>query len=335
LTIYQQILDLFNNDTEESFNSVAIDVFKYQSTHNPIYKHYLNLVNCDPNTIWSYHDIPLFPISLFKKEIVKSGIWEEEKVFLSSGTGSKDSRSKHYVKSLNWYDSISRLSFEAAGYELEKYEIIGLLPSYLENGDSSLVHMVSHFQTSSGTSRNSNFLYDFIKLQDRIQTTLANTNKKIVLIGVTYALLDFAEQYTIDNYRVDILFTGGMKRKKQEMTFEEIHHALKIGFPSSTIRSEYGMTELFSQAYSSESSLYTSSPSMRIRTKQLQDPLSNLKDGKTGILGVIDLANVDTLSFILSEDLSIQHSLTTFQVIGRMDESDIRGCNLLYQPDYF
>ena len=335
LTIYQQILNLFDNDNEDSFNSVAMEVFKYQSLSNTLYKQYLDLINCRPDSISHYRDIPLLPISLFKKEVIKSGNWNTEKVFKSSGTMQDGLRSQHHVKSIDWYNQLCKQTFIKAGFGFDNHEILGLLPSYIENGDSSLVHMVSCFQTAAKTKQPANYLYNFEELHERITATLTDSSKKITLIGVTFALLDFAETVRIDNERLEVIFTGGMKNRKQELQHKQVCTALRKAFPKSTIRSEYGMTELLSQAYSQDESIYKASSTMRIVTKQLQDPFTNLNHGKTGILGIVDLANVDSCSFILSQDLSIQHKSTAFEVVGRMDDSDVRGCNLLYQKDYF
>lgn len=335
MTIYQQILNLFEEDTEEYFNTIAISVFKQQAIHNPVYKQYLELINCSIDSINLYTDIPLLPISVYKNKVIKTHAWNEEKIFLSSGSNTQAVRSKHYVKSLAWYNGVSTRAFGFAGYGMNESVILGLLPSYIENGDSSLVHMIAHFQDASQTQLPANYLYDFDRLNDRILQELSSSSKKVVVFGVTYALLDFAEKYQIHDSKLELIFTGGMKNHRQELSHEEIVILLSKAFPSSSIRSEYGMTEMFSQAYSIASSLYQSSPTMRVLAKQLQDPFTDVKIGKTGILGIIDLANVDSCSFVLTEDLSIVRDERHFEVRGRMDQSDLRGCNLLYQSDYF
>jgi len=317
LDYYEQILDLFENDTEESFNSVAMNVFNYQANNNPSYKRYLKLINCQPGSIRSYKDIPLLPIGLFKSENIQTGAWTPQKIFRSSGTTNQRIRSKHRVRSLEWYNTISSRTFMSAGFGLENVEVLGLLPSYLENNASSLVHMAGHFQKSAGTAEPANFMSDFDALNDRITTVLTKTDKDIVLIGVTFALLDYGQAFRTDSDRLKVIFTGGMKRRRTELSISEIIAELRQCFPSSQLYSEYGMTEMLSQAYADDTGS------------------TNCKPRKTGVLGLVDLANVDSLSFILTEDLSQNHSARTFEIHGRMDESDIRGCNLLYEQDYF
>lgn len=335
MSLYKQILNLFDSDTEESFNTVAIKVFRYQAIHNPIYKHYLGLIDCDIASINRYESIPLLPITLFKQNNVKTKEWESQKVFLSSGTSDFAHRSKHHIKDIDWYNSVAKSSFLNAGFSLDEVEILSLLPSYVENGDSSLVHMVSHLQELSGTQAPASFLYNLDDLMRRINDILENSDKKIILFGVTYALLDLSKTNTMDNERLSIIFTGGMKNKGLEISYQEIVSRLRESFISSDIHSEYGMTELLSQAYAASNGRFVSSPLMRVISKQLQDPYENARVGKTGVVGIIDLANIDSLSFIQTQDLGIKYSNREFELAGRMDDSDLRGCNLLYETDYF
>ncbi len=333
MELYQQILNLFDSAEEETFNSVALNVFRYQSSHNPFYAEYLKLVHCDISGIKNYRHIPLLPIGFYKSEIIKTGAWQEQAIFKSSGTTASGLRSHHYIKDLQWYDSVAESIFTQAGFTLANTEVLSLLPNYTETGDSSLVHMVNSFKKKSHTAKNSAFLYDHDQLEQRILSILNTTDRSILLFGVTFALLDFAKVSRIDSDRLTIIFTGGMKNRGEELSFAEIVSLLKRSFPQARILSEYGMTELLSQAYSNADGLYTSAPTMRISTRQLQDPFTEVKVGKSGICGIIDLANVDTLSFILTEDMSISQANEEFQILGRMEQSDIRGCNLLYLPN--
>lgn len=335
MNFYKQILNLFDSNNEESFNSVAVEVFRYQASHNPLYKQYLDLIDCNVQAIKHYNNIPLLPITLFKMNSVKTSIWESQRVFLSSGTTQSGLRSMHHVRDIDWYNSVSAKAFSDAGFTFRNTNILALLPSYMENGDSSLVHMVSHFQALSKTEEPSSFLYNHEDLIDRIRSILDHGHNEIVLFGVTYALLDFAKKYHIDTDRLRIIFTGGMKNKGIELSYLDIVARMRSAFGKSAVYSEYGMTEMLSQAYATDTGKFNSSPTLRILTKQLQDPFENTKLGKTGTVGLIDLANVDTLSFIQTQDLGIKHSAIEFELIGRIDSSDLRGCNLLYESDYF
>lgn len=334
MEIYQQILNLFNNDTEETFNNVSLQVFKTQAEHNPTYRRFLSLINCEPKHITNFKEIPLMPISFFKTQKIKTKEWNPVKVFLSSGSNSDSLRSKHLVKNLDWYDKVTRTIFEVQGRKLENYEVLALLPNYIENGDSSLVHMVDNFQRISNTSIPASYLYEHEALASRIRNIIASSQKKVLLLGVTYALIDFAAKFSVSDSRLELLFTGGMKNKKKELSYAEIKNLLAKSFPLSIIRAEYGMTELFSQAYSnSEDDNYNMPSTMRILTKEIQDPITNCKIGKSGLLGIIDLANYDTASFILTEDIGNVISDREFMVLGRVEQSDLRGCNLLYESD--
>ncbi len=212
---------------------------------------------------------------------------------------------------------------------LSESEIISVLPSYIENGDSSLVEMVHYLQQYSNTEKPFSFLYDFDKLYQRIRSSL-DQGKPVILIGVTFALLDFAEKYGINDRKLSIIYTGGMKNRRAELDPEEIRRRLEMNFPDSTIHSEYGMTEMLSQSYTNIEGHFTKSPSLRIYIKELQDPLTNRSITKLGQVGIIDLANIDTLSFILTDDLGVINSDSTFRVLGRLSNSDMRGCHLLY-----
>ncbi len=334
MSLYKQISQLFIEDSEQKFEDVAIKVFRRQSHLNKVYSHYLDLIGISPRSISDWLDIPLMPIEFFKRYEVKSGNWKAEKIFLSSGTQGSQ-RSSHHLRDSAWYDRQSVAIAQQSGIDLGQVAVLGLLPSYLENGDSSLVHMVEHFVSKSDTPTPQFFLYNHKELHSRILSLLEETDKDILLIGVTFALLDFAKLYPIASSRLKILFTGGMKNRGEELLGEEIRMQLGAAFGSSEIWSEYGMTEMLSQAYAKDSARYKMPATMRVRPIEINDPLSDYKYGKTARLGVVDLANIDTLSFILTQDLGVVYEDDTFEVIGRMQTSDMRGCTLMYNPqDY-
>jgi sulfur relay (sulfurtransferase) DsrC/TusE family protein len=329
MELKEQILHLFEDDSAFSFEDVAISVFRYQAQHNPTYKAYLKALGFSADTITAVSQIPLAPISLFKKHIIKTTEWEATKRFLSSGTMGE--RSAHSIRDTDWYNKIAHKIIRQHDIAVADMHVVALLPSYLENGDSSLVHMVTYFAELSETP-DPFYLYDHASLYSRIISFLKTSDKPILLLGVTFALVDFAQAYQIDDDRLRVCFTGGMKNRGMEMAQEEVMALLRSAFPSSYLFSEYGMTELQSQAYMDDSGFFKMSPTLKVLIKEVNDPLSDAKQGKTGMVGLIDLANVDTLSFILSEDLGRQVDAAHFEIQGRLSGSDLRGCNLLYRP---
>jgi len=243
----------------------------------------------------------------------------------SSGTTGSQT-SSHKVKDLSWYQSISQKIFEQQYGALSEATVLGLLPSYLERNNSSLVYMVDHFMKLTGKEKGF-YLNDFSALADQLNA-LKSTGEKVFLFGVSFALFDFAQQYEIDMPQLHIIETGGMKGRAKEMVRSELHAEIKKGFPSSVIHSEYGMTELLSQAYAN-GNMFKTNPSLHVMCREIGDPFAEAKKGKTGVLNIIDLANVDTISFIATEDLGRCYD-DGFEVLGRVDNSMARGCNLLY-----
>ncbi len=327
-----KIREFINEDTNVDFEQLAIEVFNYQATENKIYNKFLQLLSLDPSTVKRIEQIPFFPIRLFKEYEVQTGDWNAEATFYSSGTTLGRKRSKHLVKDLSFYEQISSTLFKEF-YPDNNYEILALLPSYLENGDSSLVAMVKHLMDIYNNKSDAFYLYDFKALNDRIQEILKNSSKQIILFGVSFALLDFCQEYAIADERLRIVFTGGMKSRGEELSYKEMYSILKRSFVLSSIDSEYGMTEMFSQSYCLNHELghYKCGKTIKVFSQELQDPLSHSRIGKTGQLAFIDLANIDTLSFVLTDDLIVLNKDQSFSVLGRISESDIRGCNLLYQ----
>jgi len=312
-----------------NFNDLSLEVFHYQSKNNKVYAKYLSLIGKSALLPQKMEEIPFMPISFYKSHEVKSGDWTPELVFKSSGTNDMKIRSQHFVKDINWYNEIS-LSIYQQIISRDDAEVMALLPTYFENGNSSLVHMVQFFSDEMNQNGNHFYMDDFSTLQIEI-SKLVESGRAVILFGVTFALLDFAKKCPIENEKLHVVFTGGMKNKRKDLQFSDIHQELKNAFPQSKIISEYGMTELFSQAYSDEFGNYKPGQTMRVIPFQINDPLSQAPFGKTAQLGIIDLANLDTLSFILTEDAGIVKEDNRFEVLGRLHQSDMRGCNLLYE----
>ncbi len=325
---------------DAEFESLALEVFRYQYKNNEIYRTYCTLIKKNPTTVKELQEIPFLPISFFKNFTVKTGEWSEETVFTSSGTTGAIT-SSHYVRDITFYNKIACAGFENFYGAIKNYCVLGLLPAYLERAGSSLVAMTDDFIRRSRYMQSGFFLYDHEKLYGILKN---NNEKKIptLLIGVTFALLDFTEQFRIDFPELIIMETGGMKGRRKEMIREELHGILKKNFGVPRIHSEYGMTELLSQGYSTRNGVFAPIPSMRVFVREITDPFSVFSTGssqsngdrtlitvKAGVINIIDLANIDTCSFIATDDLGKLYADGTFEVSGRLDNADIRGCNLL------
>jgi hypothetical protein len=314
----------------DNFDELALEVFRYQASSNSLYARYLALLGISAHNIKSPEQIPFLPISFFKTHTVKSGDWQAETVFQSSGTtGSNTSR--HLVRSQKAYLENCRLGFRTVyGKDPSDFCWLALLPSYLERNNSSLICMTEHFIGLSRYSESGFFLNEWDDLLDRVAVCKA---KKIplVLLGVSFALLDLAEAlpHMLDLEGVIVMETGGMKGRRKEIIRSELHAKLNKAFGTRSIHSEYGMTELFSQAYSRGKGLFQAAATMRVRAREINDPLCLQRYGKTGVLNIIDLANLHSCSFIATDDLGRVFRDRTFEVLGRQDGSDIRGCNLL------
>lgn len=315
--------------TPNSFNELALKVFLYQVEHNPIYRQYIKILNIDIQKIERIEKIPFLPIQLFKSQIIQTANWQPETIFTSSGTTGQQT-SKHYVQSVDWYKKITKIGFEHFYQSIENYCVLALLPSYLERQGSSLVHMADYFIKQSKYKESGFFLYDFKKLQTTLQK-LIEQQTPTLLLGVSFALLDLAEQFPMNLENVIIMETGGMKGRRKEITRTELHNILKNAFQVSNIHSEYGMTELLSQGYSKRNGIFEASPTMKIIIKEMTDPMAIQKQGKSGLVNIIDLANLDSCSFIATEDIGRKLNQSEFEILGRLDASDIRGCNLMVQ----
>lgn len=319
--------DIFNINSEQSFNNIAIEVFKFQYENNPTYNQFCKFLNIDPNKVTQTHEIPFLPIEFFKSHEIKSGNFNEEVIFLSSGTTGQN-QSKHYVKDLLIYQTSYTKAFEFFYGKIKDYCVLALLPSYLEREGSSLIYMMEDFIKKSNHPNSGFFLKNEAFLIENLQF-LTKNKQKTILFGVSFALLDLAEKYEIDLSDVIIMETGGMKGRREELTRNELHSIYKDSFNVKNIHSEYGMTELLSQAYSKTEGVFNTPPWMKVLIRDVNDPFSLLNNNKTGGINIIDLANIYSCSFIATQDLGKLNDDQSFEVLGRFDNSDIRGCNLL------
>lgn len=326
-TIIKSKIFSINNINE--FNEIALKIFHYQSKNNIVYSKYLELIKCKADKITDVRHIPFMPIRFFKSFDIVSGNKKVEQIFKSSGTTNKG-RSKHIVTDIKLYEKSFIEGFKYFYGNIEEYVVLALLPNYIEQGNSSLIYMVDKFIEISKQEESGYFLNN-IEETHKILKRLSGTGKKVLLIGVTYALLDLIEKNNISlSNNIIIMETGGMKGRRKELTKQELHKKLKQGFGVKNIHSEYGMTELLSQAYSKDKTLYQTPPWMKVYIRDINDPLSFQNKNKTGGINIIDLANINSCSFIATEDLGrINIEKNTFEILGRFDHSDTRGCNLL------
>lgn len=311
----------------QDFEDLALDVFAFQAAFNPVYQQFLDLLHVAPASVKEPEAIPFLPISAFKFNLLQSLEWTPQMVFQSSGTTGVES-SRHAVRDHEWYLEQARRGFSQFYGQPSDYCFFALLPSYLERANSSLVLMAEDFIRASRYEQSGFFLHDHEKLRALLYKNKA-TRIPTVLIGVSFALLDLIEEAQVHFPELIVMETGGMKGRREEITREDLHDRLMAGFGVRSVHSEYGMTELLSQAYSQGEGLFFSSPTMRIVLRDLYDPLAQPEPGQTGAINVIDLANIDTISFIATDDLGREFPGGGFQVLGRLDNSDLRGCNLL------
>ena len=309
------------------FEPLALDVFRYQAANNLLYRRYLELLGLQPDQVRRLSDIPFLPVSLFKHHTIQTGEWEPEAIFSSSGTTGSVA-SNHRLRSKAFYQKSARRGFQNFYGSLQDYCVLALLPSYLERSGSSLVFMVDDFIRQSGHPDSGFFLYNTDELL-RILQECQKSQQPTLLIGVSFALLDLAEGNPTDLSGITIMETGGMKGRRKELTREELHQQLQRAFRVEMVHSEYGMTELLSQAYSKGAGLFHPAPTMRVLAREITDPFNYTAYGRTGVLNIIDLANLDTLSFIATDDLGKVYEDHSFEVLGRLDASDVRGCNLM------
>ncbi len=321
--------DIFRLENNGDFNGLALKIFQFQAENNSVYRSFIKYLGIDVKKITSFKDIPFLPVEFFKTRKVVTGHFNPEIIFTSSGTtGSVTSR--HYVKDTELYRESFFKGFEYFFGDIKKYVILALLPSYLEREGSSLVYMSEKLIKATGDKRSGFYLHDYKKLSDTLRG-LKNSTEKVILLGVTYALLDLAERFPLSFPGLTIIETGGMKGKRKEMIRQDLHEKLTKAFGVKKIFSEYGMTELLSQAYSKGDGIFKTPPWMKILIRDVNDPLTLMPYGKSGGINIIDLANIYSCSFIAVQDLGKVYRDGSFEILGRFDNSDIRGCNLLIQ----
>ena len=318
---------IFNIQNQQEFTEVALAVFKHQFIHNKVYRSFCDLLYIHPSSVLAVEEIPFLPIQFFKSREVLSSLDEVQEIFTSSGT-TGSSISKHLVTDINLYKESYLKGFSHFYGNIEEYTILALLPSYLEREGSSLVFMVADLIQKSKKPESGFYLDNMQELVEKL-TELDKTGQKTLLIGVSFALLDLIEMQQFNLKNTTIMETGGMKGRRKELVREELHAILKNGFGVTEIHSEYGMTELLSQGYSKGNGLFETPPWMKILTRDTEDALTINNLGKNGGINVIDLANYNSCSFIATQDLGKVNENGTFEIIGRFDNSDIRGCNLM------
>jgi len=318
---------VFSIKNEQQFNDAALNIFGRQAENCIIYKEFITGLNIDPTKIHSMNQIPFLPVEFFKSHAIISSPDRVKLTFTSSGT-TGITTSSHFVTDVSWYTESFRSAFRLFYGDITNYTILALLPSYLEREGSSLIYMADDLIKQSNNPDSGFFLYNHDELYHQI-IKQQRAKKPTLLIGVTFALLDFIENYTLNFPELIVMETGGMKGRRKEMIREELHEQLCNGFGVDAIHSEYGMTELLSQAYSKGNGIFNCPPWMKIITRDTNDPISILDDNKAGGINVIDLANINSCSFIATQDLGKIYADHSFEVLGRFDNSDIRGCNLL------
>ena len=318
---------IFNIQSETEFTNAALAVFKHQFTNNKVYRSFCDLLYVHPSDVKTIEDIPFLPIQFFKSKKVISSLDKVQEIFTSSGT-TGSTTSKHFVTDLSWYKNSYLKGFQHFYGNIEDYVVLALLPNYLERKGSSLVFMVDDLITKSKNPESGFFLNNEAELAKKLQK-LNKNGQKTLLIGVSFALLDLVEKYNFNLKNTIIMETGGMKGRRKELVRSELHAILSEGFGVDKIHSEYGMTELLSQAYSNGNGVFNYPSWMKVLTRDTEDALTINKPEKSGGINVIDLANYNSCSFIATQDLGKVYKDNSFEIIGRFDTSDIRGCNLM------
>lgn len=324
-SVYTQ--SIFKSHSKEAFKDLCLSVFNFQYQNIEVYKRFVDALNIKAAEVVSLEQIPFIPIEFFKKHDIIGKNKKHEIVFKSSGTTGLN-RSRHLVQDVKIYEQSFSAAFKMYYNDIKDYCVLALLPSYVENGESSLVYMANHLIKASDHRDSGFFLNDYSSLIERLKILQAR-KQKVLLLGVTYALLDVIETECFNFPELIVMETGGMKGHRKEMIREELHEKLSVGFGVSKVHSEYGMTELLSQAYSTGDGIFSCPPWMKILIRDVNDPLSYMENGKSGAINVIDLANIYGVSFIATQDLGKIIDESNFTILGRFDNSDIRGCNLL------
>lgn len=322
---------IFNISTDEEFNDLAVEIFRFQYKNNNIYKQFTDLINIKPEQVFHYSEIPFLPIEFFKTHDVVSFTITNERFFESSGTTGQI-RSRHYIFDEKLYTKSLDKGFRYFYGKPEDHCIIALTPDPIQSPNSSLVFMLDELINFSRLKESGFYLNrpdEIIKAVKKINSKVPS--KKVFLFGLTYALLDISEKYDFAGQNLTIIETGGMKGRREEITRPELYNKLKEGFGINEIHSEYSMTELMSQAYSSSNGRFFTPPWMKVITRELNDPKSICESNKTGGVNIIDLANIYSCSFIATQDLGVLCGNDGFEITGRFDHSDLRGCSLMYQ----
>jgi phenylacetate-coenzyme A ligase PaaK-like adenylate-forming protein len=319
--------DIFSISSSKQFEKIALKVFRFQYENNLVYRQFCDFLKVNKGQIKSISQIPFLPIQFFKSHEVLSSNQEIQETFTSSGTTGTIT-SKHLVTDVSLYEQSYLQAFSQFYGNIQDYTVLALLPSYLDRKGSSLIYMVNDLIKKSENGDSGFYLHNYDELISKLKQ-LDNSGKNVLLIGVTYALLDLIEKENFQLQNTIIMETGGMKGKRKEMIREELHQILTNGFGVSAIHSEYGMTELLSQAYSLGDGIFECPNWMQVLIRDTEDAVSYIPNGKTGGINIIDLANFNSCSFIATQDLGKKYSDGTFEVLGRFDNSDIRGCNLM------
>ena len=319
--------DIFTISSQKQFEKIALKTFRFQYENNLVYREFCDFLKTEVQKVKSLEQIPFLPIQFFKSHAVVSSTNAAEETFTSSGTTGM-ATSKHFVTDISLYEESYRKGFSQFYGNIEDYVVLALLPSYLEREGSSLIYMVEDLIQMTNNPESGFYLHNHEELIEKL-TRLNNLGQNVILIGVTYALLDLIEKHPFQLQNTIIMETGGMKGQRKEMIREELHEQLCQGFGVTAIHSEYGMTELLSQAYSLGNGVFECPSWMQILVRDTEDALTYVADGKTGGINVIDLANINSCSFIATQDLGKKNPNNSFEVLGRFDNSDIRGCNLM------
>lgn len=319
--------DIFSISTAGEFEEKSLQVFEFQYFNNPVYKHFCDLLGRSPAQVDKLEKIPFLPIEFFKSHKITSSEASEEIIFTSSGTTGQV-KSKHFVTDLAIYEESFRRAFTNFYGSVENYAVLALLPSYLERKGSSLIYMVDDLIKKSKNPASGFYLHNLEALAQKLNE-LEQKQQKVLLIGVSFALLDLAEKFSLNLKHTVVMETGGMKGRRKEMIRAELHEILKQGLGVENIHSEYGMTELLSQAYAVKNGIFECPPWMKLLIRDPEDALTLLPDGKSGGINVIDLANLNSCSFIATQDLGKNLGAGKTEILGRFDNSDIRGCNLM------
>ncbi|WP_264520299.1 acyl transferase [Flavobacterium sp. N1994] len=319
--------DIFTIASQKQFEKIALKVFRFQYENNMVYQEFCNYMKVDKQSVKSLQQIPFLPIQFFKSHDIVSNTDSVQEIFTSSGTTGMIT-SKHLVTDVSLYEQSYRKAFSEFYGNIEDYTVLALLPSYLERSGSSLIYMVKDLIALSNNEHSGFYLNNYDELIAKL-IELDNAGQNVILIGVTYALLDLIEKQKFQLKNTIIMETGGMKGKRKEMIREELHEILCNGFGVQNIHSEYGMTELLSQAYSLGNGIFECPAWMQILIRDTEDALTYVANGKTGGVNVIDLANINSCSFIATQDLGKKYPNNSFEILGRFDNSDIRGCNLM------